>query len=151
MPKHESPRLSLEGSRLIFTTHEIEWELKVSEIRVIGECTTPQGPFDDDYFLVFVTGPDRFFRAPVSCLDSEQTLNRLLKNLDGSHIQFGLANITQLASRVIWPPSLADQELFEFREVESTGLGKWLGKLGFPPEIQLVLRAPTLSYVSADD
>jgi hypothetical protein len=80
-------------------------------IAVVGEYTTNTGPFFDDYFLVVVFHSGKFIEVPTD--KANDVIDRLEKAI-GEKIVFGLANITDFASRVIYPSQLKGRPLFDF-------------------------------------
>ena len=38
-----------------------KWDLALSDVRIVGECTNDHGPLVDDYFFCFATGPEQWF------------------------------------------------------------------------------------------
>ncbi len=52
--------IHLEGDSVVYTEQGKErWRTRLAKVAVIGEYTTPNGPYVDDYFLVFVTTPEK--------------------------------------------------------------------------------------------
>ena len=42
------------------------WELPIAELKVVGEYTTPNGPYIDDYFYVFLS-TNYWYEASFYC------------------------------------------------------------------------------------
>ena len=107
------------------------WRLPVSAIRVIGEHTDDHGPYIDDYFLIFLTDCDAF-EASISAAGLEQFL-RDLSHFLGVRLSLELANSTDYKSRVIWPPDLTGEPLFDYSRVRrNDGLIATLKDKWFP-------------------
>jgi len=107
------------------------WIVPVSAIRVIGEHTDDQGPYIDDYFLIFLTDCDAF-EASFYAEGQEQFLHDLSYFL-GVSLSLELANSTDYNSRVIWPPDLTGEPLFDYSRVRrNDGLIATLKDKWFP-------------------
>jgi len=103
-----------------------DWDLPGSALRILGECTNQLGPFVDDYFFCFATGPGMWLEAPFYAQGRDDFLRDLGAKL-GSPLQLGLCNFTDFGSRVLWPASLAGQPMFTYTNLPAKGL---LGRLG---------------------
>jgi len=148
MAREGKPRLELKDGKVTYSGEGNQWEVAVADLRVIGEYTTPLGPLTEDYFVVFLAGPDRIFHAPVSSQGCDVVLAELSKDLGEGEIQFGLANITELESRVMWPTALIDKKLFEYREAARAGIPSWLTGLGFPGPVEGELLPEVRAYLA---
>jgi len=100
-----------------------DWEFPVTSIRLVGEYTTPGGPYFD-YFYVFIAGdPPRVFEVPMEVLESVG-LEMFFSDLEGTHscpLVGRLANSVDYASHVMWPESMAGRDLFDFTPVTPSG------------------------------
>jgi len=95
------------------------WSVQARDIVLLAEYTTDEGPFVDDYFLVFVTQPgggEQYVTASFYAEGSDEVVGRLAECW-GAEVGLSLAHSTDWNSRVIWPPELAEQEYFEVIEV----------------------------------
>jgi hypothetical protein len=111
------------------------WTLATKDIVLMAEYTTNVGPYVDDYFLVFVTiehGAQNFATASFYSDGCSDVVKQLAEQW-AADIELGLANSNDWKSRVVWPPSLAGQEYFEFSEVQPTRLLARLRKATFGP------------------
>jgi len=91
----------------------------MSEIVLVAEYTTDDGPSVDDYFLVFVTREDgELFYSSVTMGASgiNAALEELEKHL-GCSLELKLSARRSWASRVVWPQHLAGSEYLEAEEV----------------------------------
>ena len=91
------------------------WQLASADIAVVGEYTTAEGPFVDDYFFAFVRVDGVVFEASFYAAGGNATLDALGAALGGK-ITAGLCNSATWRSRVIWPQALENVPLFELRE-----------------------------------
>jgi hypothetical protein len=117
----ESGVLCFDGSLISYTSqHYGSFSLPLSEIAVIGEFTTDNGPVIDDWFLVFVrrTGGE-WFEASEYAVGTQDVLQRLSTVL-GDSLRAGLSNSMDFSSRILWPTALADRPLFTFSPVTAS-------------------------------
>lgn len=105
--------LRIEADSVIFESpKEVVWSIGLSQIKVIAEYTTTDGPWADDWFIVFLTErSDQWFQVPVSAKIDETFWAVLCKRL-GCETPCLFAS-TSWASNVIYPHSLNGRELFE--------------------------------------
>ena len=85
----------------------------VTSVTIVGEYTTPSGPFADDHFLVVVLRSGEIVEMTAGTEESVKAV-AALERQTGAKVAFGLANRTDAASRVIYPPALAEKPLFDF-------------------------------------
>ena len=93
------------------------WNIKSESVGLVAEYTTNEGPFGDDWFLVFAVGNKNplFFACSIYSDGAEKLLQFL-------QIQFGVAtkltNSTEWKSVVLWPEAIAGVPLIEFSQRE---------------------------------
>jgi len=95
----ETVQATLSGSRL--------WSFPIAALVLIGEYTTNQGPYVDDYFVEFVTvesGKPFFWKVSFYAEGVEQSFVVLEKKL-GEQLLLELYASTEWKSRVVWPPA----------------------------------------------
>ena len=117
--KEDSGELSVRGNEIHYesTTHS-SWVLHVESVRLIGEYTNQNGPFADDYFLVFVPkGSDDWYRASFYAEGRDESLKALSPFFPGLG-ELGLSGSANFASRVLWPPIDGDPALFDFLPIK---------------------------------
>lgn len=100
------------------------WSIDLARVALIGELTTPDGPIADDYFLVFVVGPEEWCRIPIDAV-SQGVMNALAHTL-GCRLEHHLANRTEFASAILWPPALQGEEFIKFEQRRRPGFLGWL-------------------------
>jgi hypothetical protein len=124
----ESGRILLEGDVIRYRSAVYrDWDLSVSDVRIIGEVTNQNGPFADDYFFCFASGPAMWREASFYAEGRDEFLSALGAKL-GSPLEVGLCHSTDFASRVLWPPSLVGEPMFRFDDIPAKGLwGKLFG------------------------
>ena len=111
-------------------TGQPSWALPIESIVLISEYTTDEGPYADDYFLVFVTAEDsKFYFSTCSVYSDgrDETLSVLQERL-GSPIQLALVDSTEWRSRVVWPAKMAGSEYFTFTPIPAETLTEKLKK-----------------------
>jgi len=113
----------------------LRWKAAVTDIVMMAEFTTDEGPYLDDYFLVFVTieNSKKYFATASFYADGSDEIIRQLAEQWTVDIELRLFNSTDWKSRVIWPPALAGKEYFEFREIQPNSLLAKLRKVAFGP------------------
>jgi hypothetical protein len=118
----ESGHIQLDGDVIRYRSAVYgDWELPVADVRIIGEATDPFGPYVDDYFFCFATGPGMWREASFYARGRGEFLQALGARL-GSPLETGLCYSTHFASRVLWPPSLAGGPMFRYDRVRPKGL-----------------------------
>ena len=143
------PCLRLDGENIIYEIDkEICWNISVKSVEVVGEYTDSNGPYIEDYFIVFVTAPqhERYIASFYAC-GRDLFLHDLGETLN-CEINCGLCGSTDLDSRVMWPLSLVGKKLFDFVPVRSKSiLGKirqWLSgecNIYFSAEVKKILKS----------
>jgi hypothetical protein len=119
--------IQLDGDSIRYrSTAYGDWDLALSDVRLIGECTNQSGPFADDYFFCFATGPGMWFEASFYADGIDEFLQAISAKLATS-IDAGLCNSTDFASRVLWPLSLAGEPMFIYSPVPSGIVKRLLG------------------------
>jgi hypothetical protein len=117
-----SSRIRLDGDIIRYRSRVyVDWDVRVSDVRLIGECTNQDGPFADDYFFCFATGPAVWFEASFYADGRDEVLSALEATL-GSPLLNGLCHSTDFASRVLWPPTLCGLPMFQYTDVPAPGL-----------------------------
>jgi hypothetical protein len=145
----ESGVLRFDGSLITYTSQRYgSFSVPLSEVAAIGELTTDNGPFIDDWFLVFVLrGGSEWFETSMYAEGIESFREQLSAAL-GSPIISSLAASTDFASRIIWPVAFAGRPLFTFSPVAaSSSLRR--GKLSMLPEVSRSLSPDALSAISS--
>lgn len=117
-PNPKSGALEIVGERIRYQSEDYgSWELPLAEIKVVGEYTSDNGPYIDDWFLVLVTGDDQWVEASNYCGGQEEAREALVRRFGMESLWGKLWGSTEFASRVLAPSHLAGQPLFEFQEV----------------------------------
>ena len=113
----DSGNIRLDGDVIRYRSRTFgDWDLCVTDIRIIGESTDQSGPGIDDYFLCFATGPGMWLEASFYATGRDAFLLALGEML-GCPLQLGLCRSTDFNSRVLWPPSLASEPMFQYTDL----------------------------------
>ena len=113
MPKdNSSGRIWIESEVLKYECVGSGWQVRISDIKVIGEHTDDHGPYVDDYFFVFLT-QRQTYEASFYAEGRDEVLTELSRAL-GRQLSCELVRITEFQSRVMWPADLEGQPLFDF-------------------------------------
>ncbi len=140
-------QLAIQNDALVFRKGEGQWKLELSQLVVVGEYTTPEGPGADDRFLVLVEESGTC-REVAFDLENLPTILAELSRYLSFKIEGRLANRTDFASVVLWPPQLAGTELFRFStEAPHSLLGK-LGRLLGLDRTRIELSLQVENYIS---
>jgi hypothetical protein len=151
MGKDNSKRIWIEGSLINYQwRNSSRWTLPIAELEVVGEYTDPNGPYVDDFFLVFIARPEHlWYEASFYADGTDEFLKELGRQL-GAEIACGLLNSTDYNSRVMWPPEVEGIELFEFVPVESHGMCEKL-KHRLIPEYNFALTSKIKGFLKAGE
>jgi hypothetical protein len=86
------------------------WQIPINEIRCIGEYTNSDGPFADDYFIVFLTKDYTYTGSFYAndCLKVFKDLRLILQY----ELDLTLACSTNWASNILYPNELAGKPLY---------------------------------------
>ncbi len=125
-----SGNIKLDGDVIQYTSIDYsDWTIRVDDIRIIGEATNQNGPFVDDYFLCFATGPEMWYEASFYAAGRDAFLAALGARL-GITFRLTLSSSTDFASRILWPLELADMPMFQYEDVPpKTAVGRLLGSM----------------------
>lgn len=121
------------------------WSLPLRDIVLVGEYTNDHGPYLDDWFMVFMKKEREWGEASVYA-DGRDEFRMALSKALGAEIQPALTSHTDFWSRIIWPPELKDQSLFDFRKARGSRVLRKL-KLAVIPEVQFCLSEATEKYL----
>ncbi len=152
MTQPNSGLIQFDGTLITYSSAAyVSFSIPLSEVAIIGEFTTDNGPFTDDWFLVFVprSGGD-WFEASMYA-DGVDPLRQKLSAALGTSI-YGptLFASTDFASRIVWPSALADRPLFAFTPVTGSSFLRRI-KLAIFPEIRRRLSPDALEAIERAD
>ncbi|MCA9125308.1 MAG: hypothetical protein H6822_35030 [Planctomycetaceae bacterium] len=126
----DSGQIELDGDVIRYTSSTYSaWTIRVEDVRIIGEATNQNGPFADDYFLCFATGPAMWHEASFYAAGRDPFLAALGARL-GVTLQLDLTSSADFASRILWPLELADMPMFKYEDVRpKTIVGRMIGSM----------------------
>lgn len=113
----DSGTITLENGILTYTNEPNgSWSTPLDEIGIIAEATNENGPFGDDYFLIFVSNKSpSWFEASFYASNREEFLKTLSSHF-GTLFELKLTTSATFASRILWPPELKGEPLFEYKK-----------------------------------
>jgi hypothetical protein len=138
-----------ENLELASSTGMPRWSLPVKSILLIAEYTTNEGPYVDDYFLVFVTAEESkvyFSTCPFSSAGIGEGLNLLQQRL-GSPIQLELQGSTEWKSRVAWPPEMQGTQYFTFKLAPAETFTEKIKKRLLGPTYEYAISSAVREYL----
>jgi tetratricopeptide (TPR) repeat protein len=106
---------------LSYVSGDYRFNVRLDDIAIVGEYTTPAGPAVDDYFLVFLTRKGDRHDASFYA-DGRERMLRALSGYWHTPLTLRLSASDSAASSIVWPISQAGQPLFEYRRQTASGL-----------------------------
>ena len=111
----DSGQIQVDGDVIRYTsTTYSDWTIPIGDIRIIGEATNQNGPFADDYFLCFATGPELWYEASFYADGRAAFLVELSARL-GATLALRLGSSADFASRILWPGELVGKAHVQIR------------------------------------
>jgi len=142
MAKKTSNRLLLDGTVIRYeSAPERSWTLSATEVLLFGEYTNSDGPYLDDYYLVFVNSIGKSFEASVYSEGRDAFFKSLGEHF-GLSLEFMLVGSAEPASNVLWPKELAGKPLYSFAPKPPETIGE---------KLLCLLGCPTLSVSYSKD
>ena len=146
----ESGVLAFERDTVGYTSRYYgSFSIPVADIAVIGEYTNQDGPYLDDWFLDFVLRDGcTIFRASAYAVNCREVLD-LLSRVLGASLPRRLTS-TDFDSRVMWPPNLAGQPLYEFSRIRDDNANFWRRVIQrIFPRITIKLSEAVIQYIAS--
>ena len=91
-------------------------KIDVKEIKAIGEFTTADGPYTDDWFLTFIT-KNKWIEIPMYTDGMTDFLTDLGKII-GADLNVKLTNCADWKTRIMFPAELKEKELYGIENIE---------------------------------
>ncbi|WP_316772338.1 hypothetical protein [Pedobacter frigiditerrae] len=119
----EYGQIELIGSSVVRTVNgQTVFEIPISEIKAIGEFTTSNGPFLDDWFLTLIT-KNEWHEIPMDVIGVDEFFLNLGEVL-GVKLEYQLTNSTIWKTRIMYPESLKERELYNMVKKRSKNFFK---------------------------
>ena|ERR1700722_2043331 len=146
--QNSSGCLRFENSDIVYSSEEKElWRLPLAKLRAIGEYTTSEGPYLDDYFIVFVSDKADFCTASFYA-DGRIPFLLTLSEKIGDKINLGLSNSANWKTRGVWPKAIEGQEfLHRIPEPKAKNLKGKLRQF-LHPRASLKLTQPVIEIIN---
>lgn len=110
--KISNHRISIINNETIRISIGSEFQvLKISDIKIIGEITTSDGPYSDDWFLVFIINKETWYQISMYAENMQDSLQELSRILN-AEIVGTLFYSTDWKTNVIYPKEFQGKELF---------------------------------------
>ncbi|WP_196282696.1 hypothetical protein [Hymenobacter jeongseonensis] len=117
---------------------QIVAQIPIKDLKLIGEYTTANGPFVDDWFIVFMTSAKDWKQISEYTPGMAEVLLALGSHLEADIIG-SLAWSTSWKTNIIWPKNVEGQEMWDLlTEHPTTLLGRLKKAMGIVNK-QLVL------------
>ena len=148
-------QLQIAGTTLEYLFHEqVYWTLSLEELVLVAEHTTNEGPYVDDYFLIFVTVQAQSLLFS-SCSYYSEGRNSVLKHLAGKFgdplepgLRGAIAGVTEWNSRVIWPPPMAGKPYFTFTQAPPPDILEEVRGSAIGPAYERTVAAEVRDYLT---
>ncbi|MBX3377925.1 MAG: hypothetical protein KF678_13090 [Phycisphaeraceae bacterium] len=109
-----------------------DWEVRIADLRLIGEATNENGPFLDDWMLIFACDARAWFEASVFAPGIFELCEEL-GGVVGGKLVPQLAGSATFNSRVMWPAALQGKPVFRYEDPPAKGvIGRALRRLFKP-------------------
>jgi hypothetical protein len=128
---------------------EIAWRIPIAGLVLMAEYSTDGGPWADDHFLEFVCRESTYFTfatASSYAVGTDEVIAALAQRWK-TILKPSLFSSTQWASRVMWPPTLAGVEYFEFRKLSANTVTEKLRQLALGPKSESFLSQPVQEFL----
>ena len=106
-------RIRLEDETIVYDSPGDGWNLKLSDVGLIGEYTNSDGPVLGDYFFVFLTAAEGGWHQASFYADGLDVFLADLAAALGSPIETGLCNSADFKTRILWPSDIRGEPLMK--------------------------------------
>lgn len=139
-------KIWIENEKVCYVEGNYTFDFKISELYLIGEYTNQSGPYADDYFIVFFAKKEKYEFLASFYVEGIDKFILELGCILSCDLAFELVNSTDFKSRVMWPPELKEEKLFNFTEVVGETFLKKV-KLKIISEVYLDYNKRILDYL----
>jgi hypothetical protein len=132
LKEEESGKVYLNESNEIVWTRDnnVLTKINIEEIKVIGEYTTANGPFIDDWFYLYILGTNDIRQISAYAQGTKEVLTKLGEKLN-IDLKPRLVASTKWETNILWPTDLVGQKVFKEISTEpSEFIEKVKAKLG---------------------
>lgn len=130
-----------------FSERTLSWSVEIDDILLIAEYTTNEGPYCEDYFLVFVTKPNIY-----QCTFYAEGTNTIIEQLSAifnKPLQLKLCDSTDWKSNVIWPTQLEGNEYFHFTKIKPNKLLSKIRAVLLGPQLEYKIAQPIQNFLDS--
>jgi len=124
---------------------ELIWSVEIKDIVLVAEYTTDEGPYFDDYFLVFATKSCAY--QSTFYAEGLNTVIETLYERFSMPLRLQLNGLTHWTSRVIWPAHLEGSNYFQFTDVKPKGLAATMHKALLGPQLEYKVAEPIRRFL----
>jgi hypothetical protein len=112
MPVCHAASITLDnGSIHYFGPADAHWRVPVNVIKAIGEFRS--AALDDGHYLaILIDDSGAWFQAPRRAVGVDEVLSELGREWNAD-LELSLDRVGSVGSRVLWPPHLAGEAMFE--------------------------------------
>jgi hypothetical protein len=145
-------QFTVSGATLSYRRGRESWEITPDRIACVGEATT-ESSRGEDWLLCLITDQHGAWLEASLYAPGRNDALQWLSTAVGTSLEVKLANAPAYRSRVMWPPPLREQPLFEFQiSPLRRAFSRALRRLGFAPSgaVQTVNRT-VLEHLWAAD
>ncbi len=128
MKKNPSGIISYSNGIIKYQQSDFSWSINLSDVHIIGEYTTSEGPYLDDYFFVFLTAKEKGWHEASFYADGREDFLKDLSNALSCPVVLGLCNSANFRTRIIWPLHLSGKPFMEIMP-KPTWFGRLIAKL----------------------
>lgn len=146
--ERQSGRVELRGNKLLWLYRgEIIAEVELDRVKLIGELTTNEGPYRDDWFIVFHQSEDFNVAVSTYAVGMHGLIDNDFKNDRGWNLETTLSWSTNWRNRIMWPDDLKDKEFWEERILPPDDAIEGIRMLFGNRKIQFVLTEDALKVL----
>lgn len=106
---------SADGLLRFSSEHYGDWVLPISEIKLIAEYTTEDGPFCEEHYIVFAKSIQHIYEAPFAAKGAEKILDHLGDVLQVA-LEPELVLETFFNSRILYPTKYRGLPFLEYTD-----------------------------------
>ena len=106
-------KVTIESRQIVLTiAGEATCHIAIDDLKLVGEYTTADGPFVDDWFIVFITSEKVWNQISEYTPGMSAVLQELGTYLEANMVGW-LASSTSWKTNIIWPIQVEGQEMWD--------------------------------------